>query len=211
MCAAIRDIAPAPCRRLAVVDASPHGERDATGLLLADLAEALGVYARAWAEMPEPELVPMACPRAGAGDASALAGCDTMLLGYPLCKGALPPGLVDLLGRAATSLAPGTRVYALASGEAYEPERIGPSLSEVEGLCRAAGARWMGGVAVGGSPLVAATARTPRMGMARRRRSEAVDRLIFAMLAGEPAGVIDVRPPLPRWAYRLVAERGPRP
>lgn len=192
-------------RRVALVSASPRGNGSATAHLLGDLAEALGVYAR-MASMDAPELVDVSCPRAGAAGAEELAGCDTVLLGYPLYVDALPSGLVDLLVRWQESIVPGTRVYALANMGFYEPEQILPSFSVIENFCAAAGARWMGGVAVGGGGMTLATAGTPRMGMLRRPVSEAVDRLIAAIRSGTAAGEDLVRPAVPRAVYRLAAE-----
>lgn len=192
-------------RRVALVNASPRGAGSATAHLLGDLAEALAVYARR-ARMEAPELVDVPCPRAGAAGAEGLAGCDAVLLGYPLHVDALPSGLVDLLVRWQGSVTPRTRVYALANMGFFEPEQILPSFSVIENFCAATGARWMGGVAVGGGGMTLATAGSPRMGMLRRPVSEAVDRLIAAIRSGTAAGEDLVRPAVPRAIYRLAAE-----
>ena len=198
---------PAGCHRVALVNASLRGEAGATGHLIADLADALCAYARAYGEGPVPELVPMGCPREGAGDASVLVGCDTLLLAYPPQGDVPPSGLADLLGRARGLVAGGTRAYALAVTRLADPSSADPSLREVEGLCRAASMRWMGEVAVGGSDAVVPLAGSPRMGIARRRTSEAVDRLVIAMLGGIRSDAAHVRQPVPRWALRLLARR----
>ena len=186
--------APATPRRVALVNASPRGARSATAHLLADLAEALPVYAR---------MAGVATPEVTEGPASAP---DAVILG---CEShtdepSAPP--LDLPERPRGGLAAGTRVYALAVTDLYEPERALPSLGAIERLCVAAGARWMGGVAVGGGRLVLPAAGSPRMGFWRRSRSEAIDRLVIALLSGTGAGVILARPALPRWAYQLAAE-----
>ena len=185
--------------RVALVNASPRASRSATARLLGDLAEALPVYAR-MAGVDAPELV---C--ATARDAGLPAGCDAVVLGYPLYVDALPSGLVDLLVRARGELAPGTRVYALANMGFYEAEQVSPSFSVIEGFCAEAGLCWSGGVAVGAGGMVLPVARTPRMGMMRRGVSEAVDQLVTALLAGADAGAIEARPPVPRFAYKLAA------
>ena len=192
-------------RSAALGSAGPRGAGSATAHLLGDLAEALAVYARR-ARMEAPELVDVPCPRTRAADAEELAGCDTVLLGYPLYVDALPSGLVDLLVQWRGSVAPGTRVYALANMGFFEPEQILPSFSVIESFCAAAGAHWMGGVAVGGGGMTLPTAGTPRMGMLRRPVSEALDRLIAAIRSGTAAGEDLVRPAVPRVAYRLAAE-----
>lgn len=188
----------APPRRVALVCADPGEGRSVTAHLLADLAEALPVYAR-MAGVAAPELV-------GARRAEELRGCDAAVLGYPLRPGGLPGGLVGMLGRALGVVGPGARVYALCSTSLCDPGHALTSLSVVENFCTAAGARWMGGVAVGAGDMVLAAARSPRMGMMRRGVSEAVDRLVMAVLAGADAGVIKARPPVPRLVCRLAGE-----
>lgn len=190
-------------RRVALVDATPEGGPSATTALLDDLEEALGVYARLYGEGPAPEVARVRCPRAGDADAGELVGCDTVLLGSPDCAGAPPASLVDLLRRARGRLAAGTRAYALVDTAPFDPERAEPALEALARLCEGAGARWMGGVVVGGSELVRAVAGTPRMGALRRGVSEAVDRLIAAVRSGAPAGTSLVRPAVPRRAYGL--------
>ncbi len=197
-------------KRIALVNASPKGPRSATAHLLADLAEAFGAYAQL-AGVTAPELVSVGCPSAAPSVSEkavqALAGCDAAVLGYPLYVDALPAGLVELLERAQGELAPGTRVYTLANLGFYEPEQILPSFAVVESFCRAAGVCWMGGVALGGGGMILPCAHMPRMGMMRRRVSEAVDELVGALLTGGELGTVLSKPPLPRFAYKLAAER----
>ena len=196
--AATQPHAPALPRRVALVNGSPRGARSATAQLLGDFAEALPVYAR-MAGVGRPELV-------RATRAELLEGCDVVLIGYPLYVDALPGGLVELLERSRGVISPGTRVYALANMGFYEAEQIVPSFSVIENFCAGSGARWMGGVAVGAGGMLGAIAKSPRMGMLRRGVSEAIDRLIMAVLAGSDAGEGLARPGVPRWAYRLAAE-----
>lgn len=185
-------------RRVALLNASPRGRRSTTAHLLADFSEALPIYAR-MSGVDAPELV-------SATGAEGLAGCDAVVLGYPLYVDALPSGLVETLARARDELAPGSGVYALCNMGFYEPEQIAPSFWVIENFCAAAGARWQGGLAVGGGGMVVAVAGSPRMGMMRRSVSEGVDRLVTAVLAGTSAGVVEARPAIPRWAYRLAAQ-----
>lgn len=191
--------APRAPLRVALVNAGPRGAWSATAHLLADLAEALPVYARmAGVEAPE------VTEGAPSGRGAIVLGCES--------RADTPPArLLDLLESPRGELAPGMRVYAVAVTGLYEPERALPSLDAIERACSASGARWMGGVAVGGGELILPTAAEPRMGIWRRRRSEAVDRLIMAILSGAEAGVILARPAVPRWAYRLVRRGGMGP
>lgn len=185
--------------RVALVSAGARGVRSAADHLLADLAEALPVYAR-MAGVEPPEVTK--APRPGQG--AVVLGCESRADAPPAC-------LIDLLEGSGGGLAPGMRVYALSVTGLYEPERALPSLDAIGQACSASGARWMGGVAVGGGGLVLPTAGTPRMGIWRRQRSEAVDRLIMAILSGAEAGVILARPPVPRWGYRLARRIGTGP
>ncbi|MBM6817476.1 hypothetical protein H6A23_10010 [Olsenella uli] len=193
--------APWAPRRVTLVNAGPRDARSATAHLLADLAEALPVYARmAGVEAPE------VTEGAPSGRGAIVLGCESR-------ADAPPARLLDLLEDPRGTLAPGARVYALCVTGRYEPERALPSLDAIERSCPAHGARWMGGVAVGGGELVLPTAGAPRMGIWRRRRSEAIDRLVVAILSGAETGVVLAHPAVPRWAYRLArrGDRGPEP
>lgn len=170
-------------RRVALVDAAP-APGSPTTLVLADLAEALPVYARL-AHVAAPELAP----------ARDLADCDTVLLALPADGGAVPEP------------PRGARVYAVAVAPGHDPAPARDRLDAARARCEGRGARWMGGLALGGAEMVARTTRSPRMGWLRRRASEAADRLLMALLAGRPAGDEDVAPPLPHALYRLVYER----
>ncbi len=191
---------PAPLgvpRHVALLNTSPRAERSATHALLADFWEALGVYAG--------ESTPLRV------DEDALAQVDTLVLGYPLYVDAPPSGLMERLERWSQehTLAPGTRVYAISNLGFYEADQILPSFTVLENFCRAAGGAWCGGLAVGGGGMVLPTARAPRMGRMRRRRSEAIDQLIFAVLAGQRLeAALEARCPVPRLAYKLAAETG---
>lgn len=172
---------------LAGVDAGGTG---AVGCLLADFAEALPVYARL-AGMAAPELAHARCDR-------DVAGCDTVLIGLMLGAGAPDAGELPL-----SYAEPGTRVYALVCTEG-EPGFAAQELEALAERCGARGLRWMGGLAVGDAAVLPRVAGRARMGWARRRVSEAVDRLIAAVRAGLPAVDELARPS--RWA-RAVARR----
>ncbi len=184
-------------RHVALLNASPRAERSATHALLSDFWEALGVYAG--------ESAPILLHE------NALAQADTLILGYPLYADAPPSGLMERLERWSRehTLAPGTRVYAISNLGFYEADQILPSFAVLENFCRATGSAWCGGLAVGGGGMVLSTARMARMGRMRRPRSEAIDQLIFAVLAGQSLdSALEARCPMPRLAYKLVAEAG---
>lgn len=156
--------------------------------LTSDLAEALPVYARiAGTEAPT-----LARSRAGADVARA----GTVLLALALENGAPP-----LEGPPASWAPAGARVYALVT-TAGDPQLAAAALAELRELCELRGQAWMGGLAVGDAATVARFSRGPRMGWARRRVSEALDQLAWALLAGAPCDEQLVRPSL---AARLAA------
>lgn len=155
---------PATARRVALVAA---GDAPAAEALLADIAQALPVYARL-AGVTGPDVVHTT---PGRGDA----GCDTVLL-------ALGAGEPPRLG----GLAAGTRVYALLYLGGRGPESAEAALGGVQAACFEAGLSWRGGLVVSEAEHLARLMRTPRMGWARRRVSEATDRLIMALLSGRP-------------------------
>ena len=164
-------------RHVALVDASATAP---TSTLLADAAEALPVYAwLAGAEEPKIE---------NARPGEDLADCDTVLLALELERGAVR------IERLPVGHAPAeVRVYALVCTE-EDPEVGSRALTALERCCEERGLSWMGGLVVGDANLLPRISGRPRMGWARRRVSEAVDQLLIALLAAEPAGERYVRP-----------------
>lgn len=151
--------------------------------LAGDLAEALPVYAR---------LAGMEAPRVARARAGTdVARGDTVLLAWALEEGAPPTPPLAAYARE------GALVYALVvTAAAGDPRLAAHALAELGELCAARGQAWMGALVVGDAEVVARFSRGPRMGWARRRVSEALDRLVCALLADAPAGETYVRPPL---------------
>lgn len=174
-------------RRVALVGGTPSPNAPAS-LVRADLTEALPVYAHL-ARVEVPELVDVR----GACD---FGSCDTVLL-------VLSAESDD----AVPVLPAGARIYAVAVASGRDPAPARACLATAREQCEKLGARWMGGLALGGAEMVARTTRSPRMGWLRRRRSEAEDRLLMALLAGEQAADEDVAAPLPRPLYRFIYQR----
>lgn len=169
--------APQAPRQIALVGASGTASASA---LLADAAEALPVYA--WlAKTAEPDLVE-------ARSGKEIASSDTVLLALEL--GFNAPRVDELPLNYAPS---GARVYALVCTEG-EPDIASYALTALAERCEERGLAWMGGLVIGDAGLLPSMARRPRMGWARRRVSEAVDQLLIALLAAEPAGEKYVRP-----------------
>lgn len=168
--------------------------------LLADAAEALPVYAQL-ADVDAPELVRARCGR-------DLAGCATVLLALRIQEGAhgtegmrgsegtrSSEGACGSEGTPLAYAAPGTGVYALLAVDG-EPDIAVSTFAALEEACSARGLAWHGGVVVGDADLLPRVARLPRMGLARRRVSEALDHLLVALLANGNAGEKYVRPSL---------------
>lgn len=174
-------------RRAALVDCAPAPNAPTT-LVRADLADALPVYAHL-AGVEAPELVDVRGTR-------DFGGCDTVLLVLPAENGDAVP-----------AFPPGVRIYAVAIAFGRDPAPARARLATAREQCEKLGARWMGGLALGGAEMIARTTRSPRMGWLRRRRSEAEDRLLMALLAGEHAADEDIAAPLPRPLYRFAYQR----
>ena len=200
-------------RRVAIVDASPSGGDAATAFLLGDFAEAFAAYARHGAldegSIPALERFPSSDDEAAGLDAPMR--FDTVVLGLAICAdgptGRPPRHMDDLFERIRKAAVPGARVYAVCSAKSYGAGPIEPSFEALERSCAQAGLSWCGGLAVGGSAMIDGALRgAPRMGGIRRRLSEATDRLILAVRCGEPAGIIETNPPIPRFAYSIFVE-----
>lgn len=174
-------------RRVALVgdDPSPNAP---TALVRADLAEALPVYTHL-AGIEAPELV-------DARGVCDFGDCDTVLLVLSAESSDVVP-----------ALPPGARIYAVAIALGRNPAPARDRLDAAREQREKLGARWMGGLALGGAEMIARTTRSPRMGWLRRRRSEAEDRLLMALLAGEHAADEDIAAPVPRPLYRFIYQR----
>lgn len=183
---------------------------DSIAFLLDDFEEAYRAYAHEMAQMFEvsddvttPRFMRMMSQ--GDGAFAAHAECDSMVIGYALGagKGAAEPiaNAVRLLSSADTSR--GMRVYAIVVDHSYDAENALGSLDALRASCSEAGLLFSGGVLIGGGALLPRLVNKPRMGSARRRVSEAVDELIEAVREGRDAGVIKVKPPMPRFLYDI--------
>lgn len=207
--------------RVGLLNASSRGEASATRALLDDFEDALRAYARA-SGSEAPALAQLSC----SSPHGTFAQVDALVIGYPLHAGAQPAPLVGTLERLARTraLAPGTRVYAVVNLGAFEPEQAIASLDALRTFCAASATAWCGAIVIGGGRLICPTKNSPRMGTARRARSQATDRLIAAVRLGtnidqalELAGgeadpalpdIVLARCPLPRPLYRAAAALG---
>lgn len=182
---------------------------DPIAFLLGDFEEAYRAYAHEMAQMfgvaddvATPRFVHAAFGSKGAFVPHA--ECDSMVIGYALGVGEDSAAeFIDNASRllSATHAPSGLRVYAIVVAHRYEAEQAFVSIDALRALCCEAGPRFSGGVAIGGGALLPCLANKPRMGSARRRVSEAIDELIEAVREGRDAGVVKVKPPMPRFLY----------
>ena len=167
---------------IALVAVDAHGTGQAAAHLLDDFAEALAVYARLGGD-PAPQIV-----------RDEPSSADTLVMGFAAED-------ADAAYQLVGSRAAKTRVYALVTTEEPSPAQAAATLEGLGRACADEGLAWEGGLAVGGAALRDAVRHTPRMGWLRRDLSEKVDQLILAVRCGTSAGVLESKPPLPRWAY----------
>lgn len=128
-----------------------------SGLIRDDFAEALAVYAGPAAPKIADE---------NARDA------DTLVLFFFDEKPQLPPTAED------------AHVYAVGIAPSRDVSQVTEAFDELEAACEEQGDVFCGGVALKHGTRIERDAKRPRMGIWRRARSEAVDRLIFDVLTG---------------------------
>lgn len=173
--------------RIVTCDITADGADPLVGHLLADLAEALGVYARAYGRGKPPELV-------SSDDVGSLCG-DVVVLGAAAGRGAC-----------AASVPEGARVYAVVTTPSLDGVEARPTTASLERACAGRGALWSGALVVGDEAWQLRWAAAPRMGWRRRGTSEAVDRLIAAVRTGADFPSELVRPALPRRVLRALLD-----
>lgn len=181
---------------------------DSISFLLDDFEEAYCAYAHEMAQMfgvsddvTTPRFMHMALP---VDDTFvAYAECDSVVIGYALEAG---EDTTESINDAVRLLSPtdasrDLRVYAIVVNHSYDAENALGSLDALRASCSEAGLRFSGGILIGGGALLPRLSNKPRMGSARRRVSEAIDELIETVREGRDAGIIKVRPPIPRFLY----------
>ena len=190
----------------AVIARTDDAASRAIAHLLDDLADALGVYDRLTRQSSDTPGTPVTLQRVPSDVRawpSRVSPCDALVLGLRVDNG--PNAATDAFVREALSnllgaCDPGTRLYTLACSVPSNPASAHEQLSRIAHACEASPCTWSGGLALGGAPAIAAQARAPRMGVLRRARSEAIDRLIMAIRCGMsldtagPGHILPVRP-----------------
>ena len=200
-------------RRIALVNASPQGPASA---LLDDFSEAFAVYERLSAQAFG-EKIGAVCEKAAVCDGTEQESAehaehryDTAILAIALDTeedaAKLQPGCVAADAQDALAKLPArTPIYVLATAGGADVQPARALLAHLEKACRARDFAWMGSLLVTDAKLVASVRRTARMGVWRRRTSEAVDELIAHVRAKQSAGVLEVAHPIPR-ALRPLAQ-----
>lgn len=171
--------------RIVTCDITAEGADPLVGHLLADLAEALGVYARAYGRGEPPELV--------SSDGEEGLHGDVVVLGVAAGRGVRPAPVPE-----------GARVYAVVTTPSLDGAEARPAATSLERACAAQGALWSGVLVVGDAAWQLRWAAAPRMGWRRRGTSEAIDRLIAAIRAGADFPSERARPALPRRVLRAL-------
>lgn len=176
--------------RIVTCDITDGGPDRLVRHLLADLSEALEVYARHYGNGDVPELACATGEKDLRGDVAVLG----LAAGRDVGTAALPVG---------------ARVYAVVTTPSLDATTASPALASLERACAQADARWSGALVVGDAAWQLRWAASPRMGWRRRGTSEAVDRLIAAIRSGADFPVEQARAPLPR-RLCLALGSGPR-
>lgn len=113
-------------------------------------------------------------------------GADSLVLAYSLDTERQPLNLFDELKTFAEEggLVPHGLVYAVCTAGAGSARQAPPRLSHLSDWCASYAATWCGALVVEDGARAAWMAGLPRMGLARRNVSEAMDRLVAAVRAG---------------------------
>lgn len=205
-------------RHIALVDLRPGSP---ASLLLDDFAEAFAVYERLSARTFGEE-VGAVCERLPLERSAGQTGrrCDAAILAAALrsAGGNAPepqPGRAAADAQDVLAKLPArTPIYVLATVNDADAQPGREFLARLEEACREADLTWMGSLLVADARLVAAVQSTARMGIWRRRTSEAVDELIAHVRMGQHAGALEIARPVPRPLRplaRLIYARTARP
>ena len=196
-------------RHIALVNADGDSCSSAIAFILDDFEEAFNVYARHDTDPDTcaPDITRLDANRAKGAGTRALPSFDTVILGYAACESDLPSRIANQLHDLST---PGTRLYAIETAEDHDPEFAASSFKSLKTFCSEYRLSWCGGLAVGASDMIPAVASAPRMGMMRRRLSEATDKLILAVRCGTDAGTITVPAPVPQLVYQFFVNKHQR-
>lgn len=188
-------------RHIALVDLRPGSP---ASLLLDDFADAFAVYERLSAQTFG-EKIGAVCERfpseRNAEQAEHRYGAAILAAALSAGENAPEPRPDRAAANAQDALAKlpaRTPIYVLATVNDADAQPGREFLARLEEACREAGLTWMGSLLVADAQLVAAVQRTARMGIWRRRTSEAVDELIAHVRMGQHAGALEIARPVPR-------------
>ena len=152
------------------------------GLLLDDFEDALGAYAR---------LGGVRAPRRARSSRNA----DTLVIATHAR---------DTTEFKSLAYSPDALVYALVACDGPETSEAQAAMEQLRAQLERKGALLAGCALIPLANELERHMRDPRMGHARRNVSEAIDELVLALRCADEPGVIDVRPPWPRFLYRIM-------
>lgn len=187
--------------RVGLLNLAEGDGAQAVQLVLDDLAEA-GAFYELHSGVARP--VEFVSGEAGGCDAfepCAANGCDAFVLGFYLDKAGesafAGQEVVDTL----RVLPQDAVVYGLCCSAPFAAPAALHGLGQLEAACVESGHAWCGGMVVRCAGSLPRLKNKPRMGMARRKVSEAADELLLAIRCGSRAGTVVSRPGL-SWCLR---------
>ena len=187
--------------RVGLLNLAEGDGAQAVQLVLDDLAEA-GAFYELHSGVARP--VEFVSGEAGGCDAfepCAANGCDAFVLGFYLDKAGesafAGQEVVDTL----RVLPQDAVVYGLCCSAPFAAPAAFHGLGQVEAACVESDHTWCGGMVVRCAGALPRLKNKPRMGMARRKVSEAADELLLAIRCGSRAGTVVSRPGL-LWCMR---------
>ena len=187
--------------RVGLLNLAEGGGARAVQLVLDDLAEA-GAFYELHSGVARP--VEFVSGEAGGCDAfepCAANGCDAFVLGFYLDKAGefafAGQEVVDTL----RGLPQDAVIYGLCCSAPFAAPAALHGLGQLEAACVESGHAWCGGMVVRCAGALPRLKNKPRMGMARRKVSEAADELLLAIRCGSHAGTVVSRPGL-LWCMR---------
>ena len=187
--------------RVGLLNLTGGDDARAVRFVLDDLAEA-GAFYELHSGVARP--VEFVSGEAGGCDAfgpCAANGCDAFVLGFYLDKAGesafAGQEVVDTL----RGLPQDAVIYGLCCSAPFAAPAALHGLGQLEAACVESGHAWCGGMVVRCAGALPRLKNKPRMGMARRKVSEAADELLLAIRCGSHAGTVVSRPGL-LWCMR---------
>ena len=187
--------------RVGLLNLAGGDEARAVQLVLDDLAGA-GAFYELHSGVARP--VEFALGETGDCDASEpreANGCDAFVLGFYLDDAGEFAFAGQEVVDALRGLPQDAVIYGLCCSAPFAAPAALHGLGQLEAACVESGHAWCGGMVVRCAGALPRLKNKPRMGMARRKVSEAADELLLAIRCGSHAGTVVSRPGL-LWCMR---------